>query len=234
MSVYTTTFEIISFDDELSLNERIEKLRGVLFDFDYYLPLNQYYTEDFKKYFETCFINKYFFNEIGSETITRFKQRLQSKILEITPQYSLMFEALNKIDFDTLLDTREIKGNRNNEINENSSNNKEAENKHQGKTGNKTASSNLPENMLNSGTIGDFTNVGYANNATITRGDDESLNTNFANETVTKTIKENNEYKETERSTSQFDLLKLMNNDFNTFFEKFLNEFKILFMSIYY
>ena len=233
MSLYTTTLEIVvnnTCDDRYApLDERIESARPRLFNFDYPFINNQPYTKEFKKYFETAFINKYLFDELGSETVARFFQRVHSKLLEVAPRYYTIFSILSRVDFDKLTDlansyTTHKTGNRGHENNRN--------NKRESETGSKGTNSILPENMLSAGTIGNFNNVGYANNASITRANTEDTTTE--NIKGNENLVEDFEYKGHNISMSQFDVLRNINPEFNNYFENLLNEFKSLFMSILY
>ena len=72
-----------------------------IFDFDY-----DFYTNDetIKYNFEDKFINEYYFNEIGFETIHRFKQRLRTKLNKIMPYYTQLYQTeLRSKDIDFML-----------------------------------------------------------------------------------------------------------------------------------
>ena len=72
-----------------------------IFDFDY-----DFYTNDetIKYNFEDKFINEYYFNEIGFETVGRFKQRLRTKLNKIMPYYSQLYQTeLRSKDIDFML-----------------------------------------------------------------------------------------------------------------------------------
>ena len=72
-----------------------------IFDFDY-----DFYTNDetIKYNFEDKFINEYYFNEIGFETVGRFKQRLKTKLNKIMPYYSQLYQTeLRSKDIDFML-----------------------------------------------------------------------------------------------------------------------------------
>ena len=72
-----------------------------IFDFDY-----DFYTNDetIKYNFEDKFINEYYFNEIGFETVGRFKQRLRTKLNKIMPYYTQLYQTeLRSKDIDFML-----------------------------------------------------------------------------------------------------------------------------------
>ena len=70
-----------------------------LFSFEY-----DFYTDDIniRKKFEQKFIDRYRFNEIGFETVARFKHYLKTSLNEIAPYYKQLYESelrCNDIDF---------------------------------------------------------------------------------------------------------------------------------------
>lgn len=77
MAKYTIELRTISESQNLSV-----------FDFDY-----PFYDNDLKKVFEDKFIQYYYYDEIGFETIGRFKQRLSAKLNEIMPRYSQLYQT---------------------------------------------------------------------------------------------------------------------------------------------
>ncbi|ARM70171.1 adaptor Ad4 [Bacillus phage Harambe] len=89
----------------LSTRERIEIGRTKLFDFPY--PL---FSEDFRKDFETNVIRKFYFREIGFETIGRFKFELENWLLINMPFYNKMFES-ELLEYDPLTNIKTIRDN---------------------------------------------------------------------------------------------------------------------------
>lgn len=72
-----------------------------IFDFEY-----DFYTSDetIKINFEDKFINWYYFNEIGFETVGRFKQRLKARLNKIMPYYTQLYlTELRSKDIDFML-----------------------------------------------------------------------------------------------------------------------------------
>lgn len=61
-----------------------------IFNFDY-----DFYTEDLiiKQSFESKFIDRYLFHEIGFETVSRFKHYLKQKLNNIAPYYKQLYET---------------------------------------------------------------------------------------------------------------------------------------------
>ena len=71
----------------ITLGEIIEKNVNI-FDFDY--PI---YSEEYRKTFEEHFIEHFYYDEIGQETVGRFKHRLKIKLNTIMPYWNKIFLA---------------------------------------------------------------------------------------------------------------------------------------------
>lgn len=97
----------------IELYKIVESENVELFDFEYELYDNNV-KEDFEKYF----INYFYFNEIGFETIGRFKKMLQNKLNTIAYKYKEIYKTVlvaENYDFMTTKDmtyttTRELEG----------------------------------------------------------------------------------------------------------------------------
>ena len=59
-----------------------------IFDFDY-----SFYNESYKKDFEKKFLDRFLFDEIGAETVARFKHNLRTTLNEIMPYYTHLYET---------------------------------------------------------------------------------------------------------------------------------------------
>lgn len=71
----------------LTLGEIIENNVNI-FDFEY-----PFYSEEYRPTFERHFIEHFYFDEIGQETVARFKQRLKIKFNLIMPYWNKIFLA---------------------------------------------------------------------------------------------------------------------------------------------
>lgn len=71
----------------MTLGEIIENDINI-FDFDY-----PFYNEERRKQFEQHFIEHFYFDEIGQETVARFKHRLKIKLNLIMPYWNKIFLA---------------------------------------------------------------------------------------------------------------------------------------------
>ena len=72
----------------LELNKLDRDEMFCIFDFDY-----DFYDDLMKANFERKFIDHYYFYEIGFETIERFKHRLKTRLNEIYPYYSQLYNT---------------------------------------------------------------------------------------------------------------------------------------------
>lgn len=72
----------------LELRTITESKNVKVFDFEY-----DFYDNDLKSKFEKKFIDHYYFDEIGFETIARFKHRLRTKLNDIMPDYKQLYET---------------------------------------------------------------------------------------------------------------------------------------------
>ena len=83
----------------IELDTLLRDTNFILFNFDY-----DFYSDnvEIKKKFEQKFIDRYRFNEIGFETVARFKHYLKASLNEIAPYYKQLYESelrCNDIDF---------------------------------------------------------------------------------------------------------------------------------------
>lgn len=74
----------------IEINSLLQDKYFKLFNFDY-----DFYTDDenLKKAFETKFIDRYLFHEIGFETVARFKHYLKERLNSIAPYYKQLYET---------------------------------------------------------------------------------------------------------------------------------------------
>lgn len=85
----------------IELREFVEDPLFTLFDFDY-----PFYADDLsiKEEFENRFVEHYYFHEIGFETVARFKHYLRSRLRDVMPYYSQLYESeLKAKDLNFLL-----------------------------------------------------------------------------------------------------------------------------------
>ena len=83
----------------LELRRIHETYKVFNFDYDFYVN-----SEAIKTKFEEKFIDEYYFNEIGFETVARFQHRLKTKLNKIMPYYKQLYETeIRSKDIDFML-----------------------------------------------------------------------------------------------------------------------------------
>lgn len=105
----------------LTLGEIIENDVNI-FDFDY-----PFYSEEYRPTFERHFIEHFYFDEIGQETVARFKQRLKIKLNLIMPYWNKIFLA-DELE-QRILDNYDVTETYKREVANNSSSTNESTNK---------------------------------------------------------------------------------------------------------
>ena len=183
-----------------------------IFNFDY-----DFYTDDIsiKQTFESKFIDRYMFNEIGFETVSRFKHYLKERLNSIAPYYKQLYETelkskdieflLNKDLKETFIREIELEKNVTNDTtmtntndttsssNENSNNSLTSNTiENNDTTGNETKSDNLvsdfKESNLDNGNADLSLNQGYLTNVNNKHDVTTSTSNNTLNENKENSI----------------------------------------------
>lgn len=87
----------------IELYKLAESDNFTLFDFDYEL-----YDNDLKPIFEKFFVDYFYFNEIGFETIGRFKKALQNKLNCISYKYKEYYKTIIVQETKDFMNTKEL------------------------------------------------------------------------------------------------------------------------------
>ena len=83
----------------LELRHLHETYKVFNFDYDFYTD-----SDVIKSNFEKKFIDEYYFNEIGMETVARFQHRLKTRLNKIMPYYKQLYQTeLRSKDIDFML-----------------------------------------------------------------------------------------------------------------------------------
>ena len=72
----------------LELRHLHETYKVFNFDYDFYID-----SDVIKNNFEKKFIDEYYFNEIGMETVARFQHRLKTRLNKIMPYYKQLYQT---------------------------------------------------------------------------------------------------------------------------------------------
>ena len=202
-----------------------------VFDFNY-----NFYDEQHKEEFEEKFINYYMFNEIGFETVVRFKHYLKEKLNRIAPYYEQLYKTELRClegDIDFMLnkdlhETINVTGNNTSNVTTNDSNTS---------TTSATSLNNSKESYLDNGnasldlTDGNLTGInettGQGNTTNTVSGNSSSDTTNNNNQ-QTELISKGNI-----GVTSSAELLKQWRQILINIDEMIIEECRDLFMMIY-
>lgn len=152
----------------MTLGEIIEN-KVDIFDFEY-----PFYSDEYKKKFEEHFIEHFYFDEIGQETIARFKQRLKIKFNLIMPYWNRIFLA-DKLE-QRILENYDVLET----YTKNAINNTNATNENNVNSVNDTLNKNLESDTPTTKT--DFENIDYFSNLSKEIGNSvNKTNTNASN-----------------------------------------------------
>lgn len=215
---------------------QIENSRNMrVFDFDY-----DFYNNDLKPVFERKFVDHYFFHEIGFETVQRFKHRLKTKLNEIMPYYSQLYQTelaskdinflLNKDLTETTIRELNKTDNTNNSTNSNETNNNSTSG---------TDNTNFSESSLDDGVA----RLDYDSVTTINKNLNDYRNTSNGSNTSSSNSSSSNEGNERESLTlksqgnigitSSAELLEKWRSVIINIDQQIINECKGLFMEVY-
>lgn len=182
MSKYTTSIEVIinsqsNHSDDVF--ERIETGRKFLFDFDYLVP-----NADFRKSFETQFIEKYWQECIGYATVPLFKLKLKQRLEMLMPEICFKYNALQEI-----INLKNPALERHGNSVETGTNIANSTVDGTGTSKSKDIVSNLPASIINSNTIGAVT---HASNGGMNEGTNTSktVGTSDAEHTIERMFEE--------------------------------------------
>lgn len=203
-NIYNITASRTSNFSELNPFEKMERAREMVFIFDYPTPDN-IEANDFKDYFESMFISKYFDSYFKYETFERWQLAFYSKMLEIMPIYNAKLSNFFDTNKDKLF-----------------SNKTETTSESESNTENESASENIasifPANLNKAGqNIGA---VNYANNG------------NLSNDNSTANNKTTG--KNTTVSIDNFNNVLKFDEHFKGIFTDLINEFNPLFSALIY
>lgn len=205
----------------LELRRIHETYKVFNFDYDFYVN-----SETIKSKFEEKFIDEYYFNEIGFETVARFQHRLKTKLNKIMPYYKQLYETeirSKDIDFmlnkDLVEEYERIVTGENNSISDLT-------------VLDNTQNDNLESNIENGNASlelekGSLTNVSKSN----------LVNNTSSNNTLTDTTNQNEKTKLTSKGnigvTSSAELLEKWRKVIINIDELIINECYDLFMGVY-
>lgn len=225
-TIYNVTASLTPNFRDLTIMQRIEAARPLVFSFEYPTPDN-IEPAIFKEYFERLFITHFIDDYFKAETFEKWQVKLYSKILEVLPVYNEILSGFFYNDKDKLLlNTSKTTTTGNSKGKTESENESESEGNTTVK--NKDMKANFPGSLRTAGTSAD--SVHYANNGDVFNGDTDNTNViTGSNKTETE-----NEHETITESTSGniLDGIIKFNNEYKSIFTKLINEFNPLFSAI--
>lgn len=189
----------------------LRHFENMVFDFEY-----NFYSEEARKNFEKKFIDHYYFNEIGFETVQRFKHNLKEYLNRVMPYYDQLYQIeLRCKEIDFMLN-KDLKETFIRELEENEQNNlSTSQNETNVNTGNINTNensniqttnkeSNLADGVSNSMLENGFlTNVNETIDNTVNTGNSNTQSNSQNNMTMNNEGLKNNKQKEKTELISQ-------------------------------
>lgn len=247
MSKYTTSIETIIYSQTSYLKtdnvfERIEEGRKFLFDFDY--PI---INEDFKKNFETQFIEKFWQECIGYETVPLFKLKLKQRLEMLMPEYNYKYNFMQEMlkqenpnleRYGESYEKTEGQTDAHSHNTNTASSSVSGESESESASNQKTVSSDLPASVIKATDIGD---ISHADGGSIAEGSQSTSGSNSSsgssnsqgnsesNSVYHNTVERN--FKEYGSMLKAFDFLF---NMYQNLMRNLLNEFDDMFIQLLY
>ena len=232
MARYTTSLEVVvnnlCKDRNEGLYNRIDTAREKIFNFYYPTPQK---IETFKRYFEILFIMHYLTDEFAFETYYLWKVKLQAKCMEVMPGYAKAFDGFAQMTADLAV--------ANQKFNRKTDSNSTGKSKSTGSFSNQNdsnstmrgAASDLPGNMIKAK---DFNSIEYADRANLDTASNKATDkgsTTTANDTTTKS---NQIETITGLTMPAGEVFRQFKNEVNGLYSELLDEYKDLFMPLWY
>lgn len=232
MARYTTSLEVVvnnlCKDRNEGLYNRVDSAREKIFNFYYPTPQK---IGDFKRYFEILFIFHYLTDEFAFETFYLWKVKLQSKCMEVMPGYAKAFDGFAQMTADLAVSNQKFNRKTDSNATGKSKSTGSFSNQNDSNSTMRGAESDLPGNMIKAK---DFNSIEYADRANL----DTSLNkttdkgtTTTDNDTTTKT---NQIETITGLTMPAGEVFRQYKNEVNGLYSELLDEYKDLFMPLWY
>lgn len=232
MARYTTSLEVVvnnlCKDRNDGLYNRIDTAREKIFNFYYPTPQK---IEDFKRYFETLFILHYLTDEFAFETYNLWKVKLQAKCMEVMPGYAKAFDGFAQMTADLAVANQKFTRKTDSNATGKSKSTGSFSNQNDSNSTMRGAESDLPGNMIKAK---DFNSIEYADRANLdtasNKSTDEGKNTTD-NDTTTKS---NQIETVTGLTMPAGEVFRQFKNEVNGLYSELLDEYKDLFMPLWY
>ena len=232
MARYTTSLEVVvnnlCEDRNQGLYNRVDTAREKIFNFYYPTPQK---IESFKRYFEMLFIFHYLTDEFAFETYYLWKVKLQAKCMEVMPGYAKAFDGFAQMTADLAVGNQKFNRKTDSNATGKSKSTGSFSNQNDSNSTMRGAESDLPGNMIKAK---DFNSIEYADRANLDTASNKSTDkgsTTTANDTTTKS---NQIETITGLTMPAGEVFRQFKNEVNGLYSELLDEYKDLFMPLWY
>ena len=232
MARYTTSLEVVvnnlCKDRNEGLYNRIDTAREKIFNFYYPTPQK---IETFKRYFEILFIMHYLTDEFAFETYYLWKVKLQAKCMEVMPGYAKAFDGFAQMTADLAVANQKFTRKTDSNATGKSKSTGSFSNQNDSNSTMRGAESDLPGNMIKAK---DFNSIEYADRANFDTASNKSTDTGKNTTDNDTTTKSNQIETITGLTMPAGEVFRQFKNEVNGLYSELLDEYKDLFMPLWY
>lgn len=232
MARYTTSLEVVvnnlCKDRNEGLYNRIDTAREKIFNFYYPTPQK---IEDFKRYFEILFIMHYLTDEFAFETYYLWKVKLQAKCMEVMPGYAKAFDGFAQMTADLAVANQKFTRKTDSNATGKSKSTGSFSNQNDSNSTMRGAASDLPGNMIKAK---DFNSIEYADRANLDTASNKSTDKGKNTTDNDTTTKSNQIETITGLTMPAGEVFRQFKNEVNGLYSELLDEYKDLFMTLWY
>lgn len=232
MARYTTSLEVVvnnlCKDRNEGLYNRIDTAREKIFNFYYPTPQK---IEDFKRYFEILFIMHYLTDEFAFETYYLWKVKLQAKCMEVMPGYAKAFDGFAQMSADLAVANQKFTRKTDSNATGKSKSTGSFSNQNDSNSTMRGAESDLPGNMIKAK---DFNSIEYADRANLDTASNKSTDKGKNITDNDTTTKSNQIETITGLTMPAGEVFRQFKNEVNGLYSELLDEYKDLFMPLWY
>lgn len=232
MARYTTSLEVVVNNLCENRNEglynRVDSAREKIFNFYYPTPQK---IENFKRYFEILFIFHYLTDEFAFETFYLWKVKLQAKCMEIMPGYAKAFDGFAQMTADLAVANQKFNRKTDSNATEKSKLTGSFSNQNDSNSTMRGATSDLPGNMMKAK---DFNSIEYADRANLDTASNKATDKGTTTTDNDTTTKSNQIETITGLTMPVGEVFRQYKNEVNGLYSELLDEYKDLFMPLWY
>ena len=232
MARYTTSLEVVvnnlCKDRNEGLYNRVDSAREKIFNFYYPTPQK---IENFKRYFEILFIFHYLTDEFAFETFYLWKVKLQAKCMEVMPGYAKAFDGFAQMTADLAVENQKFNRKTDSNATGKSKSTGSFSNQNDSNSTMRGAASDLPGNMIKAK---DFNSIEYADRATLDTAFNKATDKGTTTTDNDATTKTNQIETITGLTMPAGEVFRQYKNEVNGLYSELLDEYKDLFMPLWY